>query len=142
MKVIEQFTSHSEDETIQWALKFSQCLKQGDSVGLNGTLGAGKTVMSKGLSLGLGYHEAVTSPSYSLINEYQSKNGFKIYHIDLYRLDEDADWEEIGLDYYTSENGICLIEWPERSPDLTSLTYQIDLTWKSESEREIILKQS
>lgn len=106
------FTSSSEEETLAWALQFSQKLKAGDCVFLMGNLGAGKTVMSRGICQGLGYQGSVHSPSYALVHEYE--NSPPIYHIDLYRLPDGADFEEIGIDYYAYAEGISLIEWPER----------------------------
>lgn len=110
-----EFLSLSESDTENWGFQFSQKMRLNSIIGIKGELGAGKTVMTKGICRGLGYKGCVNSPSYSLINEYPAL--VKIYHIDLYRLEANADWEEIGLAHYLSEEGICLVEWPERLPN-------------------------
>jgi len=114
--------SSSEEETLAWARGFSEQLQEGDCVFLLGNLGAGKTVVSRGICQGLGVTEGVHSPTYSIVHEYA--NSPKIYHIDLYRLPEGADFEEIGLDYYCFSEGISLIEWPERLGE-----WSLDATW-------------
>jgi|TARA_B110000483_G_scaffold25864_1_gene30815 tRNA threonylcarbamoyladenosine biosynthesis protein TsaE len=119
------FISSSEEESLAWAEEFSKLIGPGDCVFLLGNLGAGKTVLSRGISKGLGYQGSVHSPTYSLVHEYE--NDPLIYHIDLYRLPEGADFEEIGLDYYRFNEGISLIEWPERLGH-----WSLDWTWTIE----------
>lgn len=107
-----QVTTSSEEETLAWAQEFASHLSSGDCVSLLGNLGAGKTVVSRGICKGLGYEGSVHSPSYAIVHEYENEP--PIFHIDLYRLPEGADFEEIGIDYYAYGDGITLIEWPER----------------------------
>lgn len=104
--------THSEKQTLEWARSFAACLRPGDVVALQGNLGAGKTVVSRGICRALGFQGGVHSPSYALVHEYP--NTPPIYHLDLYRLGPHADWHEIGLDHYAFSEGITLIEWPER----------------------------
>lgn len=104
--------TQSEEETLAWAEKFAENLGPGDCVSLWGNLGAGKTVISRGICKGLGYNGSVHSPSYAIVHEY--KNHPPLYHIDLYRLPPGADFEEIGIDHYALGDGITLVEWPER----------------------------
>jgi len=114
--------TNSEEETQQWAEQFALTLKRGDVVALYGNLGAGKTVVSRGISKGLGFKGGVHSPSYALVHEYP--NAIPIFHLDLYRLGPHADLHEIGVEHYAFANGITLIEWPER------LEHQnIGMTW-------------
>lgn len=101
-------------------------LKEGDCVFLLGNLGAGKTVISRGICQGLGYTGSVHSPSYALVHEYENQP--PIFHIDLYRLPEGADFEEIGIDYYAYNEGVSLIEWPERLGQ-----WSLDWQWTIES---------
>ncbi len=130
------FSSASEEETETWAQEFSQFLKPGDSVALHGNLGAGKTVICRGISRGLGYEGTVHSPTYSLVHEYQ--NDPLIYHIDLYRLPNGADFEEIGVEYYSFNEGVTLIEWPERLEDLNvGITHEIIVEHVDETHRSI-----
>lgn len=115
MNSIYTVHSTSPQDTHYWAQEWVQQLPIGSRVALKGNLGAGKTTLVKGFMEGLGYQDSVTSPSYSLVHEYPTKP--PVVHIDLYRLEIDADWEEIGLDYYlfeTTRDNICFVEWPER----------------------------
>ena len=109
-----EFLSGSEEETLAWAEAFATTLRPGDTVALSGDLGAGKTVVSRGLARGLGFAGPVHSPSYALVHEYPGAR-LPLFHMDLYRLAPGADWEEIGLDHYFSPEGVCLVEWPERA---------------------------
>lgn len=106
--------SHSEADTLALATAFAATLRPGDVVALRGPLGAGKTLFSRGTARALGYEGPVSSPSYALVHEYDGR--VPVYHMDLYRLAEGSDWEEIGLGHYLNGDGICLVEWPERLP--------------------------
>ena len=102
----------SEQDTYNWALEFAKELKVGDKVALYGNLGAGKTVISRGICKGLGFEGTVCSPTYTILHEYP--NNPPIFHFDLYRLEGGADLYEVGMDPDYLESGISLIEWPER----------------------------
>ena len=132
-----EFSSGSEAETLQWAQEFATSLKPGDRISLTGDLGCGKTVISRGIAQALGYKGDITSPSYTLVNQYLSDP--VIYHIDLYRLGPDSDFNEIGIDHYLSEEGtIALVEWPDRlTENQIGFTKNIRLTRISENERLI-----
>lgn len=130
------FLSRSEDETLAWAQAYAASLLPGDTIALSGDLGAGKTVVSRGLARGLGYAGDVHSPSYALIHEYPGGR-LPLFHMDLYRLAPGADWEEIGLDHYFQQRGVCLIEWPERLPGDFPFTVRIALEAGGETERRI-----
>jgi len=132
--------THSEEETAAWATGFAQNLKAGDTIALSGDLGAGKTVLCRGIARALGYTGDVHSPSYALVHEYPGP--IFIYHMDLYRLKENADWEEIGLDHYFNQNGICLIEWPERLPLWQKFKYKVEIKSLSETTRHILVTES
>ena len=126
----------SEEETLAWAEEFGKSLKAGDMVALYGNLGAGKTVMSRGICKGLGFEGAVCSPTYTILHEYP--NNPPLFHFDLYRLEGGADLYEVGLDPDYLERGISLIEWPERLEDNDpGLTHKIEIKILSETEREI-----
>jgi tRNA threonylcarbamoyladenosine biosynthesis protein TsaE len=88
-------------------------LRAGDVVAFYGDLGAGKTTMIKGVAAGLGVTDIVKSPSFVIATEYTGR--LPVYHIDLYRLDENTDFWSIGLDSYIEGDGVCLIEWAERA---------------------------
>ncbi len=133
--------SHSETETLSIAARFAASLKPGDVVALQGPLGAGKTLFSRGVARALGYTGDIASPTYALVHEYAAR--IPVYHLDLYRLAPNADWEEIGLDHYLHGEGICLIEWPERlPPERQNFTHRIELKPTGESERQIQIQGS
>lgn len=88
----------------------AEILQPGDVVYLIGDLGAGKTTLVRGIARGLGYTGKVTSPTFTLMNIYEAS--CSIFHFDFYRLDEDADLKDLGLEDYLGKEGVSLIEWP------------------------------
>lgn len=129
----------SEEETYNWAVEFGKSLKAGDMVALYGNLGAGKTVMSRGICKGLGFEGAVCSPTYTILHEYP--NDPAIFHFDLYRLEPGTELYEVGFDHDYLSRGITLIEWPERLADnIGDITHKITIEILSENEREMTLE--
>jgi tRNA threonylcarbamoyladenosine biosynthesis protein TsaE len=99
--------------------KLGQRLQGGEIICLYGDLGAGKTVFAKGLAQGFGVEDEITSPTFTLIQEYQSsKNGLKLIHMDLYRLTYPEEAEVIGVADYFQNDCVCLLEWPEIVEDI------------------------
>lgn len=137
----EEFVSDSEERTLEWAAAFSERLTAGQAVALSGNLGAGKTVVSRGIARGLGFGGSVHSPSYALVHEYPGAR-LPLFHMDLYRLKDGADWEEIGLDHYFQQGGVCLVEWPERLPAEQGFAYRIDIRSEGEATRRIRVTRS
>lgn len=130
----------SEETTYAWAVEFGKSLKPGDKVALFGNLGAGKTVISRGVCKGLGFEGAVCSPTYTILHEYP--NNPPIFHFDLYRLEGGADLNEVGLDLDYLEQGVSLIEWPERLEENDpGITHVIRIDILNETEREIHLEK-
>lgn len=130
----------SEEDTYNWAIEFGKTLKPGDKVALFGNLGAGKTVISRGVCKGLGFEGAVCSPTYTILHEYP--NNPPIFHFDLYRLEGGADLYEVGLDPDYLAQGISLIEWPERlEGNDPGLTHIIRIIILNETERDILLEK-
>ena len=118
--------------------RLASVLTKGDVVGLAGELGSGKTWFAKGLALGLGVSSSmvVTSPSFTLVNEYEGEYPF--YHMDLYRLDRLADVESIGLEEYLNDESIVAIEWADRWPEiLPEGTVTVKLVIMDDHQREI-----
>ncbi len=109
-----KYVSKSKEETIELAKKYASTLKSGDVVVLDGEMGAGKTVFTKGIALGLGIEDNVTSPTYAYMNDY----GGKLYHYDCYRLSGGEDAEALGLTDYFYSNGVCVIEWAQIIADV------------------------
>ena len=111
--------SSSPEETEGIGESLAQNLKPGAVIALTGGLGAGKTCLAKGIARGMGIVENITSPTYTIISEYQAyMNGQNIplYHIDAYRLSGDEDFENTGAGEYIGANGITVIEWSDRIP--------------------------
>lgn len=103
--------SASPSQTLEIGQTIAKSLLPGDLVNLNGTLGAGKTLLVKGIGQGLGIDPGlVTSPTFAIINEYEGTK-FPLYHFDLYRLDSDLELEQIGFEEYFYGQGITVVEW-------------------------------
>ena len=105
--------TRSEQETIALGESFAERLRPGDVVAFFGTLGTGKTRFIKGICGGLGVAEHVTSPTFTIVNEYRG-SAMRVYHFDFYRLKELRELREIGFDDYLLAGGVCLVEWAEQ----------------------------
>ena len=105
------FTSHSENDTINFAKEFARKLKIGDVIILSGELGAGKTKFVQGLLSNFGLEEEISSPTFTIVNEYKNEE-IQINHFDLYRLSDIEEFYAIGGEEYL-QNGICIFEWGE-----------------------------
>ncbi len=137
------FQTKSSSETIRFGKQIGRLLNCGDVVALMGELGAGKTQFIKGLAQGAGVGRSayVSSPSFTLINEYKGEMPF--YHIDLYRLEEEKEAEELGLEDYFHGEGITAVEWADRIPSLLPgelLRVHIHYTGKQTRSLEIVAK--
>src|ERR1700759_2772041 len=131
------FTSNSVEETIEFARQWSNSLVPNDVVALSGDLGAGKTHFVKGLLAGLGGREDVTSPTFTLIHEYRSGR-LPVFHFDFYRINQLDEIREIGFDDYLEENGIAVVEWGDRFPQVfPTRTHWLRLAAPSPSKRII-----
>lgn len=111
------FISESAEETVAFGRKRGGAIRKGDVVALSGDLGSGKTQFVKGIVAGLGSDAAVTSPTFTLLHEY-SGGRLPIYHFDFYRLEDRAAALRLGFDDYFFGDGVSLIEWADRFPDL------------------------
>ena len=126
MRIVE---TNSPDETWALAAELAGELGAGTVLALHGELGAGKTCFIQGLAAALGIDEPITSPTYTLIGEYEGR--LPLHHIDLYRLSGPAEALGLGLEEYFDANGITAIEWAERAegllpPDLIHIRIQAD----------------
>lgn len=111
--------SHSAEETQRHGAALGRVLRGGDVVALTGDLGAGKTTFVQGVAMGMGWRGRVTSPTFTLINEYALNGELRILHVDGYRLEGGAEAAALGLEELLgSEETITIIEWPERMRDL------------------------
>jgi tRNA threonylcarbamoyladenosine biosynthesis protein TsaE len=99
----------TREETEAFAREYAKTLRAGDVVLLDGDMGAGKTVFSKGVAAGLGIEEEVTSPTYAYMNDYDGR----LFHYDCYRIESVEQAERLGLADYFDMGGVCLIEWSQ-----------------------------
>lgn len=132
--------SNSEEETINIGFELGLLLKDEDvTILLDGDLGAGKTIFTKGLAKGIGIEQIVNSPTFTIMKKYKSKDRFKtLYHLDLYRLtDEGTDFD---LEEYITGQGMVVIEWPFNVQSILPKDYLlIEIKKISETKREFVL---
>lgn len=112
----------SHEDTLNLGKKIGAVLEPGDILLLEGDLGAGKTTFTQGLAEGLGVDEFVNSPTFVIINEYFSGH-LPLYHMDLYRLEDESQLYDLGVEEYFFGNGVCVVEWPDIAMPLLPETY-------------------
>lgn len=135
------YITDSEAETGTLAETMAKELSPGQVVCLRGDLGVGKTVFAKGLCRALGVCEHVSSPTFTLVNEYDGVEG-KIYHFDLYRIEDPDELYEVGFEEFVGGDGIAVIEWPERAEEMLPGTRtEILLERNGENGRRITVKE-
>ncbi len=110
------FESASENDTFEYAKRMGESAKPGEVYCLNGDLGTGKTVFSKGFAKGLGIEDHITSPTFTIVQEYEGR--LKLYHMDVYRIADSEEMYEIGFDEMIDGDGVCLIEWAQIIDDI------------------------
>ena len=106
--------THNETETVSEGEKLGRTLSPGAVVALYGELGTGKTAFTRGLAAGLGISMNVSSPTFTIVNEYPGKT--PLFHFDMYRLESEDELIEIGWDDYLERGGVCAVEWSEKVP--------------------------
>lgn len=133
-----KLTTYSEQETIELAQNIESEKFPNMVICLDGDLGSGKTVFTKGFAEALEIEETVTSPTFNIIKEYNSGE-LPLYHMDVYRLDKSS--EDIGIEEYFNKNGICIIEWSEMIEDiLPKERLDIKIRVTGEEKRVFIIK--
>lgn len=141
--LIEKISS-SELETELFAEEFARTLKAGCIIALHGELGAGKTVFARGFAKGIGVMEQVSSPTYTIIQEYSNCVGQSFFHLDLYRIENSISALAFGVDEYLSQTeSFTLLEWPERISDiLPNKTIHVVISHAGEFQRHISVKST
>ena len=128
-----QFVSHSTQETEQFGEEVAKSLRGGDVLAFTGSLGMGKTAFTRGLARGLGCRGRVTSPTFTIVNEYDGKT--PLFHFDMYRLGSSDELFDIGWEDYLARGGVCAVEWSERVSDaLPEDTIFVDIARGEEGE--------
>lgn len=131
------FDSQSPDQTARLGERLAARLEPGDTVLVAGDLGAGKTCFIQGICAGLGIDEPVTSPTFTLVNEYDDR--VRVAHFDLYRLDSPDSVLELGFDEYV-DNCVCLVEWGDKFPEIMpsdAITVHIEIG--DDTRRELVI---
>jgi tRNA threonylcarbamoyladenosine biosynthesis protein TsaE len=132
--------SRNVDNTFSIGRIIAENLLAGDILALIGELGAGKTTLTKGIAKGLGVSDGyqITSPTFTLINEYQGN--LNLYHFDLYRLQDSQDMQDICYEEYFYGRGVCVIEWADKIQDLfTDKLITVSFSYLDENRRSIII---
>ncbi len=138
---MNEYITRSEAETEAIGERFAKELLPGNIIALSGEMGAGKTVFVRGLARGLGEAGRVTSPTYTIVNEYETTP--PLFHFDLYRLSDADELYEIGFDDYLTRGGICVIEWFENAEGEYSADWIVDITYGEENGmRSIIIRET
>ena len=139
----KEYLSKSAEETLKIAENISKNITKPCVIVLSGDLGAGKTTFTKGLAKGLNIQENITSPTFTIMNEYVGK--FNLYHFDMYRLENSEEAFGLGFEEYFDTNnlkGICVVEWAENTPNLINKPYiLISFTKLSDNERKIVCEE-
>ena len=132
--------SNSLSDTKNLAFKFEKTLKGGEVVTLSGDLGAGKTTFTQSLAKAMGIDEPITSPTFTLMNQYQGKK-LKLYHFDMYRIEDIDEILETGLtEYFGNKDAVCVIEWAENiKPLLPKNKIEIQIEKLDENSRKFLI---
>ena len=126
------YTSSSPKKTRELGEILGSCVEPGQIILLSGNLGSGKTVFVKGIAEGMGIKDQITSPTYSLINEYTGNPS--LFHLDLYRLENSSRLNDIGVLDYLEREGVMVVEWPEILKDIIPDDY-LEIIFCRESEK-------
>lgn len=134
-----RYISKSAEETEEIGKELGSKLKKGQVVSLRGSLGAGKTVFAKGIARALGINESIVSPTFTLVQEYDGAE--KLYHLDIYRLSGEDEFESMGGEEFLYPDGITLIEWSEKIEDmLPDDTLFVNIEIEDNQDRVIEIK--
>ena len=133
-----EFTTNSPAETEAVGAALSAHLTPGTVIAYRGDLGAGKTAFTRGLARGLGILDPVTSPTYTIVNEYLGGK-LPLFHFDMYRLRSADELFDIGWDDYLERGGICAVEWSENVEDALEDPITVTIEKRSETERRITI---
>ena len=134
-----EFLTHSPEETELLGETLAKKLMGGEILAYRGDLGAGKTAFTRGLARGLGISDRVTSPTYTIVNEYEGGR-LPLFHFDMYRLDSADELFDIGWEDYLLRGGVCAVEWSENVPEAMEDAITVEIRKISENDRQILIE--
>ena len=134
-----EFFTHSPAETEKIGEALGNILPAGTVIAYRGDLGAGKTAFTRGLARGLGYKEPVTSPTYTIVNEYLGGR-LPLFHFDMYRLASAEDLWDVGWEDYLDRNGVCAVEWSENVEEALEGAVSVTIERLGENDRRISIE--
>ena len=134
-----EYITNSPEETEKLGAALGRIIAPGTVIAYSGDLGAGKTAFTRGIARGLGILEPVTSPTYTIVNEYLGGR-YPLFHFDMYRLTSSEDLWDIGWEDYLERNGICAVEWSENVADALENPLFVHIEKLGDTSRRIILK--
>jgi tRNA threonylcarbamoyladenosine biosynthesis protein TsaE len=134
-----EFITHSPEQTEAVGAALGKRLNPGAVIAYQGDLGAGKTAFTRGVACGLGAKESVTSPTYTIVNEYLSGK-YPLFHFDMYRLASSDDLFDIGWEDYLDRGGVCAVEWSENVADAMEGAIIVTIEKLGEDSRRITIE--
>ena len=134
-----EFITNSPEETEKVGAALGKILEPGTVIAYRGDLGAGKTAFTRGLARGLGHGDMVTSPTYTIVNEYLGGR-LPLFHFDMYRLASADDLWDIGWEDYLERGGVCAVEWSENVDDAMENAIYITIYKTGEESRRIVIE--
>lgn len=132
-----EYITHSEAETEALGERIGETVGPGAVLAFTGDLGAGKTAFTRGLARGLGIRDRVTSPTFTIVNEYDGGR-LPLFHFDLYRIGSSDELFDIGWEDYLARDGVCAVEWSENAADALAGAIQIDVRRGGSDNERII----
>ncbi len=139
MSYMIEIISNGPEETQEVGRVLGGVAQPGDVFLLVGELGSGKTCLTQGIAWGLGVKEQARSPTFVLVNQYQGR--LMVYHVDLYRLDSVDEIWDLGLDEYLFSDGVCVIEWAEKAPEVFPQQHLlVQIEYLDETQRRLTIK--
>ena len=136
-----EFITNTPEETEQVGEQLGKTLKGGEVIAYIGGLGAGKTAFTRGLARGMGISMRVTSPTYTIVNEYEGGR-LPLFHFDMYRLESSEDLFDIGWEDYLQRGGVCAVEWSENVADAMEGAITVTIEKCSDEQRHITIEGS
>ena len=133
-----RYLTRSEADTMNFARRLAPMLRAGDAVLLYGDLGAGKSVLARGIARGLGVEGPMPSPTFTLLLPYEGQSGAKVYHFDLYRISDPDEYFAAGLDEFIGGDGVAIVEWPQMAELAPEPALEIHMARAGEEQTRII----